>query len=103
MPDVDGDTTGPPRTELAPCFPSEQAAETRLNVGGNMIDRLAKLVAYKKAPKATYVLRHPVKGTKALVAAKGAKALVTGRTGLALGAVAAIPIGFWAASRMTSG
>jgi ABC-type phosphate/phosphonate transport system permease subunit len=68
-----------------------------------MIKKLAKLVAYKKAPKTTYVLRHPVKGTKALVAAKGAKALVTGRTGLALGAVAAVPLGLWAASRIASG
>lgn len=68
-----------------------------------MINTLAKLVAYKKAPKTTYVLRHPVKGTKALVAAKGAKALVTGRTGLALGALAAIPVGLWAVSQLGSG
>jgi hypothetical protein len=68
-----------------------------------MIGKLANLVAYKKAPKATYVLKHPVKGTKALLAAKGAKALVTGRTGLALGALAAIPVGLWAASNFGSG
>jgi hypothetical protein len=68
-----------------------------------MIGKIANLIAYKKAPKATYVLKHPVKGTKALLAAKGAKALVTGRTGLALGALAAVPVGLWAVSQMSSG
>jgi hypothetical protein len=65
-----------------------------------MIGKLANLIAYRKAPKATYVMKHPVKGTKALIAAKGAKALVTGRTGLALGAMAAVPVGIWAATRL---
>jgi hypothetical protein len=68
-----------------------------------MIGKLANLIAYKKAPKATYVLKHPVKGTKALLAAKGAKALVTGRTGVVLGTLAAIPAGIWAVSRLGSG
>ena len=67
-----------------------------------MIGRIANLVAYKKAPKATYVMKHPVKGTKAFLAAKGAKGLVTGRTGLVLGALAAVPVGVWAASRLTA-
>lgn len=64
-----------------------------------MIGKLANLFAYKKAPKATYVLKHPVKGTKALLGMKGAKALATGRTGLVLGTLAAIPVGVWAATR----
>jgi hypothetical protein len=68
-----------------------------------MIGKLANLLAYKKAPKATYVLKHPVKGTKLLLAAKGGKALVTGRTGLVLGTLAAIPVGLWAASQLGSG
>lgn len=67
-----------------------------------MVARLAKLFAYRKAPKATYVMRHPVKGTKALFAAKGAKGLVTGRTGLVLGTLAAIPVGIWAATQRSS-
>jgi hypothetical protein len=66
-----------------------------------MIGKLANLIAYKKAPKATFVLKHPVKGTKALLAAKGAKVLFTGRTGLALGALAAVPLGVWAVQRAT--
>jgi hypothetical protein len=66
-----------------------------------MLAKIASLVAYKKAPKATYVMKHPVKGTRAFLAAKGAKGLVTGRTGMVLGALAAVPVGVWAASRLT--
>lgn len=66
-----------------------------------MIGKIANLMAYKKAPKATYVLKHPVKGTKLFLAAKGAKGLVTGRTGAVLGAVAAVPVGIWAVTRLT--
>ena len=64
-----------------------------------MIGKLTKMMAYKKAPKATYMLRHPVKGTKQMVAAKGLKGLVTGRTGAMLGTLAAIPVGIWAARK----
>lgn len=64
-----------------------------------MISKLMTLFAYKKAPKATYVARHPVKGAKMWLAAKGSKSLVTGRTGMALGTLAAIPLGIWAATR----
>jgi hypothetical protein len=65
-----------------------------------MIGRIATLIGYSKAPKATFVLKHPVKGTKAFLAARGLKGLVTGRTGMVLGAIAAVPVGMWAASRM---
>jgi hypothetical protein len=68
-----------------------------------MIGRIATLIGYSKAPKATYVLKHPVKGTKLFLAARGAKGLVTGRTGMVLGAMAAVPVGLWAASRMRAG
>jgi hypothetical protein len=68
-----------------------------------MIGRIAKLVGYTKAPKATFVLRHPIKGTKAFLAARGVKGLVTGRTGLVLGAAAAVPVGLWAVSRINGG
>lgn len=67
-----------------------------------MIGRIATLVGYSKAPKATFVLKHPVKGTKMFLAARGVKGLVTGRTGLVLGAMAALPLGMWAASRLSS-
>jgi hypothetical protein len=68
-----------------------------------MISKLVNMMAYRKAPKATYVLKHPVKGGKALLAAKGGKALFTGRTGLVLGALAAVPVGLWAASQVGNG
>lgn len=64
-----------------------------------MIGKLTNLFAYKRAPKATYVAKHPVKGTKAWLAAKGSKSLLTGRTGLVLGTLAAIPLGIWAVTR----
>lgn len=67
-----------------------------------MIGRIATLVGYSKAPKATFVLKHPVKGTRMFLAARGAKGLVTGRTGLVLGAMAALPLGMWAASRLSN-
>lgn len=66
-----------------------------------MIGKLANVMAYKRAPKATYLLKHPVKGTKRMVAAKGLKGLVTGRTGAMLGTLAAIPVGIWAMRRAT--
>jgi len=58
-----------------------------------MIGRLARIVGYTKAPKATFMLRHPIKGTKALVAAKGLKGLVTSRAGATLGAMLIVPLG----------
>jgi len=60
-----------------------------------LINRIGKLVGYAKAPKATYMARHPVKGTKALVTAKGAKGLVTTRAGAVLGGLVAIPLGMF--------
>lgn len=67
-----------------------------------MIGKLTNLMAYKKAPRATYVLKHPVKGTKMFLAAKGLKGLATGRTGAVLGTLAAIPVGIWAARKVTA-
>ena len=64
-----------------------------------MIARIAKFVGYTRAPKATFMALHPVKGTAALVAAKGIKGLVTTRSGAVLGAMVAAPVGFWALMR----
>ncbi len=36
-----------------------------------MIGRIATLIGYRKAPKATFMVKHPVKGAKAYVAYKG--------------------------------
>jgi hypothetical protein len=64
-----------------------------------MIARIAKFVGYTKAPKPTFMALHPVKGTTALVAAKGIKGLVTTRSGAVLGAMVAAPVGLWALMR----
>lgn len=64
-----------------------------------MIGTIAKWLGYTKAPKATYVMRHPVKGAKMMAAARGGKWALKGRTGIALGALLAIPLGIWAAAR----
>ncbi len=66
-----------------------------------MIRKIATLWAYKKAPKATYIARHPVRGTKLWLAAKGAGSLVTGKVGLVLGALAALPLGLWAKAQLS--
>lgn len=62
-----------------------------------MLKKIATALGYAKAPKATYVMKHPVKGTKALLLAKGAKGLVTTRAGAVLGAAVAVPLGYLAA------
>lgn len=61
-----------------------------------MVGKLATLIGYRRAPKATFMIKHPVKGAKLLVAAKGAKALVTTRPGLALSAMLIVPMGLLA-------
>lgn len=68
-----------------------------------MLRKLATMVGYAKAPKATYVLRHPKKGLTALAVAKGMKTH-TGRrvaTGvLGVGALAvAVPVGIYLLNR----
>ena len=65
--------------------------------GDGMIGRIARLVGYRKAPTATYVLRHPVRGMKALRAARQgmSRTAVTG----AGAAVLAVPLGYWLLTR----
>jgi hypothetical protein len=59
-----------------------------------MLKRILITMGLVRAPKATFLMRHPVKGAKALVATKGAKGLVTTRAGAALGALVAVPVGY---------
>jgi hypothetical protein len=68
-----------------------------------MINRIATLVGYWKAPKATFMLRHPVKGTKAYLTTRRLKGLWRGQRNLALAAAAAVPVGVWAVSRARNG
>ena len=64
-----------------------------------MFAKIGKIVGYTKAPKATMMLLHPIKGTKALVAARGARGLVSTWPGAMLGAMLAVPLGLWALIR----
>lgn len=59
-----------------------------------MVGKIATLIGYKKAPKATFVMKHPVKGTAALMAVHPKRTLA----GLGA-AVAAVPLGIWYARR----
>jgi len=61
-----------------------------------MLRKIATLVGYSKAPKATFIIRHPVKGTRALLAAKGTKAVAKSRVGAALGLAVLVPVGMLA-------
>jgi hypothetical protein len=70
-----------------------------------MLKRILITMGLVRAPKATFVLRHPVKGTKALVAAHRAKRSVGARA--AVGALVAAPIGYaawrgWSRARARS-
>lgn len=68
-----------------------------------MLNRIATLVGYARAPRTTFMLKHPVKGTKALIAAKGVKGLVTTRAGAALGAMVALPVTILALRNLNRG
>lgn len=56
-----------------------------------MLKKIAKLVGYAKAPKTMTVLRHPVKGTAALLAYKGVKNADAKAKAL-VGAAVALPV-----------
>jgi hypothetical protein len=57
-----------------------------------MLGKLAKAIGDAKAPKKTHLLRHPVKGIRNLLMLRGARTLVTRRTGAVAGAVLAVPL-----------
>jgi hypothetical protein len=65
-----------------------------------MLNRIATLVGYWKAPRTTFMLRHPVKGVKAYLLTRKLKGLWRGQRNLAMVAAAAVPVGMWAASRV---
>jgi hypothetical protein len=62
-----------------------------------MLGGIAKVVGYAKAPKATYMLRHPIKGVRQWRAARQPR----NRAALASAgaAVLALPVGLWLALR----
>lgn len=62
-----------------------------------MLGKITNLVGYAKAPRFTYLVNHPIKGPKNLLALRGARSLMKTRgaalaaAGVALGA-AAVPL-----------
>jgi hypothetical protein len=64
---------------------------------------LATTVAVLKAPRATYLLRHPVKGTRNLLMLRGARSLLGTRKAAATAAAAvAVPVTAWLIGRAAS-
>ena len=61
-----------------------------------MMRKIAAALGHAKAPRASYVMKHPVKGTKALIASYRGRSLLRGRTGLAIGAAVALPLAYMA-------
>jgi hypothetical protein len=61
-----------------------------------MIRKIVTALGYAKAPRPTFMLKHPVKGTKALLACYSARSVFRRRTGLALGAAVALPLAYMA-------
>ena len=54
-----------------------------------MVKKLATLWSYTKAPRTTYLLRHPLKGPRNLLALRGAKSLLKTRAAAGVGMAAA--------------
>jgi ABC-type nitrate/sulfonate/bicarbonate transport system permease component len=61
-----------------------------------MMRKIAAALGYAKAPRPSYVMKHPVKGTRALIASYRGRSLLSGRTGLALGVAVALPLAYLA-------
>ena len=61
-----------------------------------MMRKIAAAFGHAKAPKASYVLRHPVRGTQAMIAHYSGRSSLRGRVGLALGTAVALPLAYWA-------
>lgn len=69
----------------------------------NVMKTLAVATAAVKAPKATYLLRHPVKGTRNLLMLRGARSLLgTRKAAVAAAAVVAVPVTAWLLGRAAS-
>jgi hypothetical protein len=68
-----------------------------LHEGGYMLAQLGKVVGYTKAPKATYVALHPVKGFRTW---RNSRRGINRMAAVGLGAaVLALPAGIWALRR----
>ncbi len=61
-----------------------------------MLNRIATMIGYAKAPRATFMVKHPVKGTKAFTAYYG---LRSRQTAALAAAALAVPVGVWLLAR----
>jgi hypothetical protein len=66
-----------------------QIVAGRPNEETDMFRKLATMIGYAKAPTATYLVKHPVEGTRNLLALRGARSLLKGRAGAIAAGVAA--------------
>ncbi len=65
-----------------------------------MLGEIATVAGYVKAPKTTYVVKHPIRAMKmARVRRDIGDAFTPGRVALGLGLLAAIPAGIWLTRR----
>jgi ABC-type nitrate/sulfonate/bicarbonate transport system permease component len=64
-----------------------------------MMRKIATALGYAKAPKPSYVMKHPLDGAKALLACYTSRSLFRGRTGFVIGAAVALPIAYMAVRR----
>ncbi len=65
-----------------------------------MLGEIATMAGYVKAPKTTYVVKHPLKAMHmARVRRDITDVFTPGRLALGLGALAAIPFGIWLGRR----
>lgn len=62
-----------------------------------MLGEIATVAGYVKAPKPTYVVRHPL---KAMRMARVRRDVTPARVAMGIGALAAIPLGIWIGRRI---
>lgn len=68
-----------------------------------MLGTIVNLASYRKAPRATFIMRHPVRAARIMKVRHDLRdAFSPGRVALGLGAAAAIPLGFWVRRRLTA-
>ncbi len=66
-----------------------------------MLGEIATMAGYVKAPRTTYVVRHPVKAMRMARVRRDIGDMVTPtRLALGIGVIAAIPLGIWIGRRI---
>jgi hypothetical protein len=69
-----------------------------------VIGTVVTLAGYARKPKATFMLKHPVKSMRVLRARRNLRHTFTpGRLAAGVGVAAAVPLGLWAARKIRNG